>query len=344
MQAFRYRPMAFAATMAAVAAVLSSRMIGTWRTVFFLVLVAALAALLIAVFLFGKRQKRLLEALLCLFAVSVTVGSSLYFFNVRYARFCALEGKEVEVEGTVLERGRSVAYAGSFRVSLDRIDGASCSVDAVIECEFASSMQVGDRFRLRGVARKFNKSDLYDEEMLRLSEDSVLLLSCADSTDCEIGERDMTNPRVLASLLNLRLSYGLRNRIGGEAGGVASALLLGNRSFLSADTVLSFRRAGISHLLALSGLHVSILIAFVDFLTRAFRIRQRARFYLIPLFAFLYLVITGFALSTLRAVLMVVVLYLSILLGEAYDSLTALTTSLMLTLILMPHSVLSLSL
>ena len=44
-----------------------------------------------------------------------------------------------------------------------------------------------------------------------------------------------------------------------ESGGLLSALLLGEREFLSGQIRLDFSRIGISHILALSGMHLAIL-------------------------------------------------------------------------------------
>ena len=46
--------------------------------------------------------------------------------------------------------------------------------------------------------------------------------------------------------------------IGGTGGALVRTLLLGDRSDLTAETALAFRRAGVAHVLALSGLHVGI--------------------------------------------------------------------------------------
>ncbi len=55
----------------------------------------------------------------------------------------------------------------------------------------------------------------------------------------------------------------------GPAAGLAAAVLIGDRRLLDADIAARFRRAGASHLLALSGLHVGIVYGCVLVLMRA---------------------------------------------------------------------------
>ena len=46
---------------------------------------------------------------------------------------------------------------------------------------------------------------------------------------------------------------------GDESRGLPSALLLGDKTYLSDSTRRDFSRAGVSHLLAISGLHVTLI-------------------------------------------------------------------------------------
>ncbi|MEZ4603470.1 MAG: ComEC/Rec2 family competence protein [Desulfobacterales bacterium] len=52
----------------------------------------------------------------------------------------------------------------------------------------------------------------------------------------------------------------------GDANAILHALILGNRSKISSDLRDAFNRAGISHLLAISGLHIGIVAVFSFFI------------------------------------------------------------------------------
>ncbi|MDR1908517.1 MAG: ComEC/Rec2 family competence protein [Spirochaetaceae bacterium] len=64
----------------------------------------------------------------------------------------------------------------------------------------------------------------------------------------------------------LRLS--LVSLYGGKWGGLAQALLLGVRDNLDADLARAYRNAGLSHILALSGMHLGIIAAILAFLLK----------------------------------------------------------------------------
>jgi ComEC/Rec2-related protein len=150
--------------------------------------------------------------------------------------------------------------------------------------------------------------------------------------------------RLLLSRIRDRLSLDLRSAVGGEEGDLCSALLLGDRSHLDGMTTLQFRRAGASHLLALSGMHLGIVMAVVSLLLLRLRLPYRLRLFLVSLVAVGYLLLTGCALSTLRATLMLLYLQFSHHLGKRGDGLTSLSLFFAVCIAVQPYMLLDVTL
>ena len=220
--------------------------------------------------------------------------------------------------------------------------GRDCRVKAIFETSYASALQAGDTFSATVIPRGFSTED-YDEALFCISEGCVVVLTCEDEASCEILQ---TKDRDLSSFfyyLNVECAERIRYAVGAEAAGLSNALLLGNRSYLSDLDGLHFRRAGVTHLLALSGLHVSILAGFLEWILRRCKLPKAARAVVLCAFLLGYLGLTGCSMSACRAVLMVCILYLGFLLQTRYDALTALCTVLLLMLTVMPYSLLDIS-
>ena len=83
-----------------------------------------------------------------------------------------------------------------------------------------------------------------------------------------------------------------------ENGGVAAAMLLGDKAAVDRETREGFENAGLLHLMAVSGLHVSILAGAASALVRRGRWR---RFVFSALFLTAYAFLTAFSPSVLRA-------------------------------------------
>jgi competence protein ComEC len=129
------------------------------------------------------------------------------------------------------------------------------------------------------------------------------------------------------TLLNSYVTY-----LGEEGAGVISSMLLGERAFLSDETEELYRRGGISHILAISGLHVSMIgMALYEFLRKTVLGRNGA----IPVSCagvILYGTFVEAGTSTKRAVIMFILLLLATVLGRTYDTLSAMSISVIVIL------------
>ncbi len=131
------------------------------------------------------------------------------------------------------------------------------------------------------------------------------------------------------------LLYGFRqqlmqvyqSRMQEHKAGVLCAMLLGEKSLLAADTKELYRQSGIAHILAISGLHISILGAAVFGILRkrgiSYPISAAVSLSLLILFG----IMTGMGLSTIRAVVMFGIYLGAACCGRAYDSMNALAAA-----------------
>ena len=125
-----------------------------------------------------------------------------------------------------------------------------------------------------------------------------------------------------------------------DASPLAQALLLGDTSAIDYETDTDFKISGIRHVIAVSGLHVSILVALLSAVT------FRKRFLTVPagltLLA-LFAALAGFSPSVSRACLMSGLLLLGLLFNREYDGATALSFAVLVMLISNPLVIASVS-
>ncbi|MFP4193917.1 MAG: DNA internalization-related competence protein ComEC/Rec2 [Desulfobacterales bacterium] len=138
-----------------------------------------------------------------------------------------------------------------------------------------------------------------------------------------------------------------------ETAAVLSALIVGKRHGIDHDLRESFNRAGASHLLAISGLHVGIVAtcAFLIFklifscsrtlLLNGLAVRAAALLSLLPVAA--YVMISGFSPSTQRAGIMVAIFLLAFILEKPYHPANTLAVAALLILGLYPPGLFSIS-
>lgn len=141
------------------------------------------------------------------------------------------------------------------------------------------------------------------------------------------------------------LKYILRKQIErlfpDELAGFLKGLFLGERSGISLNEKSLYQSAGISHILAISGLHLSLLGEFFYFLLRKMRLSSLLSSLLSSFFLFSYFLFTGSSHSAFRALLMLFLRFSAIQLGRGKDLLSQLSFALLLLLWLNPLSIYS---
>lgn len=132
------------------------------------------------------------------------------------------------------------------------------------------------------------------------------------------GEKNGIKTDILRKLFTFK--DGLRARI--EKGlpepeaGLAKAMLLGERRAISDDLRDDMSRSGLSHIAAISGLHIGIISGVLLFGLIYAGLERRQSFYISSVLIFLYIALVGFPASAIRAGLMGFLVLLAMHLGR----------------------------
>lgn len=287
--------------------------------------IACLAAL--SVLCRRRRFHFLYVAFVILGLLAGLVSSLLYeHFTVRpaYAYASAHSEEPTELCGLVVCCESESSYISAYGVRTRLPDGRKCMTYLRVTGE--SVLSVGDEIRTAVTVCPITETDGPAWFVRYLRAKGYLLTADAQDVTSEsvVSEGHFVLRKALAGVQD-QLSYRLSRAVGGEQGRLASALLVGTRSELSDMTVLDFRRAGASHLLALSGLHLSMIVLMLGALLRFLRCPYWLRMALLCAVAVVFLLLTGCSISMLRATVMLLFLYASRLRGAPHDALTPLS-------------------
>ena len=123
----------------------------------------------------------------------------------------------------------------------------------------------------------------------------------------------------------------------GEASGDAlAAVLLGQRTLMDAGQKLLYQEGGLAHMFAISGLHISLAGMGVYVLLRRMRAGRIPGGLCSLALLFLYIEMTGWSASSMRAYIMFLLWIVARMTGRAADSLTSLAAAALWILILRP--------
>ena len=141
------------------------------------------------------------------------------------------------------------------------------------------------------------------------------------------------------------LKQSLGNRIDAlfpeETAGFLKSLFLGERSGITLSEKSLYQSAGISHILAISGLHLSLLGGFFYRLLRKTKLSSLLSSLITSFFLFSYFLFTGSSHSAFRALFMLFLRFAAIQLGKGKDLLSQLSFALLFLLWLNPLSLYS---
>lgn len=129
--------------------------------------------------------------------------------------------------------------------------------------------------------------------------------------------------------------------LSGKNAGILTAMMLGDTNNLDADIKELYRKNGITHILAISGLHISLLGLTLYKILRRLRLPLFASTAVTLFFLYSYGILTGFGVSTNRAVVMMAVYMAALLAGRTYDLLSGTAFSALIILMQSPLEIMS---
>jgi competence protein ComEC len=122
----------------------------------------------------------------------------------------------------------------------------------------------------------------------------------------------------------------------GRCGSVLKAILLGDRSSLDSQTIESFRKTGLYHLLVIAGLHIALLALLADWLLRFLRLGRSVRGLTVLALLVFYAFLVEQRAPTLRAALMIALYLLARLLYRSNSTLNAIALAALILLLWRP--------
>lgn len=130
----------------------------------------------------------------------------------------------------------------------------------------------------------------------------------------------------------------LHNYLSEDEAGIMSAMVFGDKSDMSEEDKEMYQKNGLLHILAVSGLHVSMVSVFLLWIISKLPINFYVGRSVVLAGLLIYGSITGFSVSCIRAVIMLMLRIIARLLGYAYDYPSAISFAGIVTIIINPFN------
>lgn len=316
--------------------------------VFKTALVLALALVLVsAYFIYAIKRLPVLKKLLIsytplvILSIAALIISLWVFSRDKEEASELLEYDLPSFEGTVIEIDTNTDYLDRYIVKLHAVNGHDEKLSVLLETpntDYPVGTTVsgsGYFVELENPYFGYSEADYYISRRIFLKVYSE-----------EIVATGATNPSVLsrARELSAILRERFNSALNEETSSLFSALFLGYRDELSPEVERDFARVGISHVLSLSGLHLTIIIAVLSLLLSLTTMSNVSRTLLLVSSTMFYYVMTGMSESCFRAALMLVLFSFISLFGREIDKISSLLIAVAIIYLLDPYSAFSISL
>ncbi len=290
-----------------------------------------------ASFIFKHKTRKAIAIIL----ISASIG---FLWNSAYDSFYVKPAEELigtseRVQVRVLDYPSGNETYSSVLVKITDSNFPSCKVLITDYEDLVSDLKPGDLIetdlKFRSARIRYNTEDDYYFS-------SGIFLRATTNGECELvghGKAAFLNvPKVLAEKLKVHILRMFPE----DVAPLMKALLTGDKNELYENDLLyvSMKKAGLSHIVAVSGMHVSFIISLVALLWGR---RRMTAFIGIPLVWF-FAAMMGFTPSVTRASLMITLLLIAPILKRENDSPTSLSAALIIFLVVNPKSISNLSL
>ena len=275
--------------------------------------------------------------------------ASFLFLNAEYKHDKALTacGENRYVEAVVSREAeysekRNRVYVEATVKSVD-----SEKLSSKIRLSFPASadgvhneLKIGDRIKFAGVVYKTGEDspevhNSFSSEKIYLGAYSIKIF--------DITEPYFRPLTYYAALLRNEISRILDKSYSEEISGLINAFLTGDKSECPDWVYTNFKRAGVAHIMAVSGLHLSVWISLLFLLRKNNEKIRRLRFYLGILFIIIFAFMADFSPSVCRAALMSSLYLVGSRIKKSADALNSIGFALICMLVANPFVVFSIS-
>ena len=285
--------------------------------------------------LFKSRENRSVVSA-CLVTVICSFIWLTFYDTVVYKPAESLCGNEVTVEGEIIAEPYR-AYGQYYTViKTETINGERQKVKIRLSSNSSQNIEPGDKVTCT------LKPYLLTDSSGKNKADGIFIGGyMGDSAKIESGNK-ISLSRITYKVRNYLLSN-ISYALPGDEGELLKGMLLGNKTGVPEEINESFRHVGLSHLFAVSGLHLSIwvgLFSYIKFKCNSFRVMMRV---VSALFILFFMAVTGFTSSVFRAGIMTLVFLAAQGLGRKADGINSLGLAAVILCLINPYSCLELS-
>lgn len=271
--------------------------------------------------------KKLREQVLPVFLSAALLMSGLIYniANSDVKKAQQFVGKNITISGTLVEKPKFENSRYYYILKTDSLDGKDIRIKLKLSLSDALYIDTFDHLELKANVYKVGASS--NEVELYYKSKGIFLGAYAYNKDNFVTQIEKSDRITLShKLMSVRETIANRvlEKLPNEYGGTVIGMLMGDKSFISDETISTFRQAGIAPLFAVSGLHLSVWVMGLYSVLNMFKVRKKLNSAIGIAFSLVFMGMTGLSPSVCRAGLMLILTLAGNLFNRKSDSVNSL--------------------
>ena len=260
--------------------------------------------------------------------------------------------EDIVIKGKIKRGAKTKEYGKIYKVQIEEITQNGKEIKAqkkniyIQENKTKIKLQYGDIIEVKGKYEEPESRRNYKGFDYKLYLKTKNILGTLKSTNIKKVSHKIENPIEYIESKRIKLSENLKQKANDilpqEIASIFIGIILGDTTEISEEVIENFRNANMSHILAVSGMHMSYLILLATQIIGKI-IGKKQAYYTSIILIIEYMFLTGFSASIIRAGIMGIILISSKIFYKNNDVLTNIAISALIILLKNPYTILDLS-
>ena len=314
-----------------------------------LVFIAIIIAGIIVIFILLTKlikNKYIIKIILISIIIVLISYSRVQYINNKYQKMYDLNQKIIEIVGTICDQVKETNYKYAVTIRLDEKYKNIKLIVYIDKQEDLQKLKYGNQISIAGkysapVGRRNYKGYNYREYLQTKGIYGTL------EADKKISVIKTKNLNIINSLIN-KLSCKFKNNLdkllSERVSGLAKGILLGDNYSIDDKVKENFQKCNLSHMLAVSGAHLSYLILGINTILNKKFLGIKQQKIICIIIIIIYMIITNMSPSVIRAGISTIIAICSTFIYRKQDTYTTMSIALLLTLINNPFTLFNIGL
>ncbi len=273
------------------------------------------------------------KILLIIFIFSVISNNYILLKNKQYENTYQ-DGENIEIQGIIISQKIEKEYYNLYQIKILNSKNLNLYIQVNKKIQ---ELEYGDKIKIKGEYCKPSKQRNYggynDEQYLK----TLKIIGRMKVQQIKIIAKKQQNIILQwANEINAKIKKIIENSFSNENASILKGVLLGETEDISEEAQEKFRISNISHILAISGMHISYIVIGIQLLLQKMIGKHKSKIITI-IILIIYTFITGFSPSIMRAVIMGILALGSNIIYRKNDIWNSIAISLLINLIYNPY-------